>query len=113
MTMTDSEIAVRDVSVEDAMSMAIQCQRTGHLADAQLIYGKILAVAPEHAPALHFSGVLAHQQGRTDEAVALIEKSLALEPNQPDAYSNIGIVCKARGDVDKAIAAYRQAIALH
>ena len=62
--------------------------------------------------ALHYAGVLAHQQGRSDEAVALIEKSLALAPDRADCYSNLGIIYKsmrqARGGrsapVERAIA---------
>jgi predicted TPR repeat methyltransferase len=55
--------------------------------------------------------VLAHQQGRSDEAVALIEKSLRLGPDA-DAYSNLGIVHQSAGRLDEAIAAYRHAIAV-
>ena len=34
--------------------------------------------SPDYPPALHFSGVLAHQEERSDEAVALITKSQEL-----------------------------------
>ena len=70
------------------------------------------SVAPDHPDALHYAGVLAHQHGRSDEALALIERSLELAPDQPDWYSNLGIVLQARGDLEGAIEAYRRAIAL-
>jgi predicted TPR repeat methyltransferase len=54
--------------------------------------------------------VLAHQQGRTEEAVALIERSLELEPERADWHSNLGIVLQDRLRLDDAIAAYRHAI---
>ncbi len=60
--------------------------------------------------ALHFSGVLAHQQARADDAVALIERSLELEPERADWHSNLGIVLQDRLRLDDAIAAYRRAI---
>ena len=41
------------------------------------MYRRVLESVPNHPDALHYAGVLAHQQGRSDEAVALIEKSLA------------------------------------
>ena len=69
-------------------------------------------VAPDHADALHFSGVLAHQQARSEQAVALIERSLQLEPDRADWYSNLGIVLQDRLELDDAIAAYEHAIAL-
>jgi predicted TPR repeat methyltransferase len=61
---------------------------------------------------LHFSGVLAHQQDRGDEAVALIERSLQLQPDQPDWHSNLGIVLQEHLRLDEAITAYERAIAL-
>src|ERR671919_789431 len=76
-------------------------------------YRKILEKAPDHSDALHFSGVLAHQQGRSDEAVALIERSLDLDPNQADCYSNLGIIFKARGKFAEAVDAYQHALALN
>jgi predicted TPR repeat methyltransferase len=67
---------------------------------------------PDHAGALHFSGVLAHQQERGDEAVALIERSLGLEPGRADWHSNLGIVLQDGLRLDEATAAYERAIEL-
>jgi predicted TPR repeat methyltransferase len=87
-------------------------QQTEQWAAAAEIYGGILEVAPDHADALHFSGVLAHQQARGEQAVALIKRSLELEPDRADWYSNLGIVLQDRLNLDEAIAAYEHAIAL-
>lgn len=102
----------KEVSLEEAMSMAVLFQKNGRLADAEGIYRKILDVAPDHPDALHYSGVLAHQQGRSEEGIALIQRSLELDPNQPDWHSNLGIIFKARGRYDEAIWAYERAIEL-
>jgi predicted TPR repeat methyltransferase len=69
-------------------------------------------MAPNHPQALHYSGVLAHQQGRNDEAVMLIEKSLALQPDRADCYNNLGIILQSSGKLERAIEAYERAIAL-
>jgi predicted TPR repeat methyltransferase len=87
-------------------------QQTEQWAAAGEIYRRILEVAPDHADALHFSGVLAHQRARSEQAVALIERSLELEPERADWYSNLGIVLQDRLRLDEAIAAYEHAIAL-
>ncbi len=84
----------------------------GQLSSAEEIYRAVLEAVPDHADALHFSGVLAHQQGRNDDAVALLERSLELEPGQADWHSNLGIVRQDRLELDEAIAAYRRAIEL-
>jgi predicted TPR repeat methyltransferase len=104
--------AVRDVTVADAMSIAIRCQKNGHLAAAADIYRAILEQVPDHADAMHYAGVAAHQQGRSEEAAALIERSLTLAPGQADWNSNLGIVRKAQGKLDAAVAAFRRAIVL-
>jgi Flp pilus assembly protein TadD len=100
------------VTVGEAMSIAIQCQKNGHLSAAEDIYRAILEQVPDQADAMHYSGVIAHQQGRHEEALALIEASIALAPNQADWHSNLGIVLKARARLDEAVAAFQQAIAL-
>jgi predicted TPR repeat methyltransferase len=94
------------------VSVAITLQQAQQWAAAADIYTTVLEVAPNHADALHFSGVLAHQQARNEEAVALIERSLELEPGRADWHSNLGIVLQDRLRLDDAIAAYRRAIEL-
>jgi hypothetical protein len=44
------------------LSVAVALQQAEQWAAAAEIYETILEVAPDHAGALHFSGVLAHQQ---------------------------------------------------
>ena len=94
------------------MSVAVALQQAEQWAAAAEIYETILEIAPDHAGALHFSGVLAHQQELADDAVALIARSLELEPDRPDWHSNFGIVLQDRLRLDDAIAAYERAIAL-
>ena len=102
----------RPLSLDEALSIAILLQQNEQWAAAADIYGSILEVAPDYADALHYSGVLAHQQARSDEAVALIERSLELEPDRADWHSNLGIVLQDRLRLDEAIVAYQRAIAL-
>ena len=92
--------------------VAISLQKQQQLALAGALYARVLEVAPDHPDALHFSGVLAHQQGRTVDAVALIRRSIAVSPDHADAHSNLGIVLQSDGRVDEAIAAYQRAIAI-
>ena len=103
---------LREVSLDEAISIAILLQKNGQTEDAERLYRKIFAVAPDHPVALHYSGVLAHQQGRSEEGVALIHRSLEADPAQADWHNNLGIVLKGLGRLDAAALAYRQAIAL-
>jgi predicted TPR repeat methyltransferase len=101
----------RALTLDEAVAVALALQQAEQWAAAEEIYRTILEAAPDHADALHFSGVLAHQCGRSDDAVALIEHSLELEPERADWYSNLGIVQQERLKLDEAIAAYERAIA--
>jgi predicted TPR repeat methyltransferase len=111
-TTEPSEAPGRELTVEEAISIAILLQKNEQLVEAEEVYRRIFEVAPDHDHALHYAGVLAHQQGRSDEAVRLIEKSLALAPDRADCHSNLGIVFQAQGRLDEAIGAYRRAITL-
>ena len=100
------------LTLDEAVAVAIALQQAQQWEAAADIYGTILDVAPNHADALHFSGVLAHQRGQAGDAVALIERSLELDPGRADWHSNLGIVLQDRLSLDAAAAAYGRAIAL-
>jgi predicted TPR repeat methyltransferase len=107
-----SEAPARELTLDEAIDVAILLQKNEQLAAASEVYRRVIEAAPEHPRALHYAGVLAHQQGRTDEAIALLEKSLTLAPEQADGYSNLGIVLQAAGKLELAVATYQRAIAI-
>src|SRR5262245_36205735 len=110
--MEPSESSTRELTLEEAISLAILLQKNEQFVEAQEVYRRVLESVPDHPRALHYAGVLAHQQGQNKQAVALIERSLALAPDQADWHSNLGIVLQSEGSLDRAIDAYRHAIAL-
>lgn len=112
MEATAAETGLKDraVTLEEAVSIAIRLQQNEQWSAAEDIYRRILDVAPDYADALHFAGVLAHQQGKSADAEALIERSIALEPERADWYSNLGIVLRDRLKLDEAVAAFKNAI---
>jgi predicted TPR repeat methyltransferase len=110
--MEQAAIPDRPVSLDEAVSIAIRLQQNEQWVAAADLYRRILELDPAHAAAVHFSGVLAHQEGRSEEAIALIERSLQLEPDHADWHSNLAIVLKDRLRVDEALAACRRAIAI-
>jgi predicted TPR repeat methyltransferase len=109
--MQDSE-ASRELTLDEAVALAILLQKNGQLVEAGELYRRILDTSPNHADALHYAGVLAHQQGQSDRAVALIEQSLAAAPGRADCYNNLGIVLQSTGKLGAALEAYQQAIAI-
>jgi predicted TPR repeat methyltransferase len=110
--MDDTSTKLQEVTLDEAMTMAIAFQRRGQLAEAEQVYRKVFEVVPDHPVALHYAGVLAHQQGRSEEGVALVQHSITIDPDRADWYNNLGIILRALGRLDEAVAAYRQAIAV-
>lgn len=101
-----------DVTVGEAMQMALAFQQRGQLAEAEQVYREVLEVAPDHPDIVHFHGVLLHQLGRSDEAIAAIERSLTLEPDRAECYNNLGIILRAVERYEEAVAAYTRATQL-
>src|SRR6185295_13615566 len=104
--------ALSELSLPEALSVAIQLHRAGHLEEAEIIYRRILEIAPDQSDALHFLGVLSHRRGRSESAIELIERSIAIDPSQPDRYNNLGNVFIELGRLSEATDALEHAIAL-
>jgi predicted TPR repeat methyltransferase len=110
--MEEAATGDRALTVGEAIGLAIQLQQSEQFAAAAEIYKHVLEMKPNCAEALHFSGILEHQRGRSDAAVERIQRSLALEPDRADWHSNLGIVLQERLHLAEATAEYRRAIAL-
>jgi len=100
------------ITIDQAMQLALQHHQAGRLQQAEHLYRQILAQVPGHAPAMHHLGLIAHQAGQNDIAVDLIRQAITLMPSDADARFNLGVALASSGRLDEAIAAYRQAIAL-
>ena len=56
----------RSVTPDEAVAWAVEAMRARHFAEAAGVLAEVLTVLPDHPDALHFSGLLAAQNG--DEA---------------------------------------------
>jgi predicted TPR repeat methyltransferase len=110
--MEQSPTKDRALRLDEAVAIAVQLQQNEQFVAAGDLYRQVLELAPDYPDAVHYSGVLAHQTGRSEQAVALIGRSLELDPDRPDWHSNLGIVLRDRLELDRAAAAYRRAISL-
>ncbi len=91
---------------------AIASHKAGLLADAALLYEKLLMEDESNAPALHLLGVLRHQQGDDTQAIELLCKALAIRPNMPVAHANLSDAFRAQGDFERAVGSARLALKL-
>ncbi len=67
-------------TIEEALDIAVDHHSAGRLAEAEIIYARILEADPHHAPALHLAGVLACQTDRLGIALDRLRRAVAEAP---------------------------------
>jgi tetratricopeptide (TPR) repeat protein len=97
---------------DSALRQAIAFHRGGLLAEAALLYRRILAENPRQADALHLLGVTEFQKGDALLAVTLMDQAITLDPNNAGFRSNLGLVLEHLGRVHEAIGSYDRALAI-
>ena len=100
------------VTVDQAIQLALDHHRAGRLQEAENIYSQITANVPNHADALHLRGVLAGQVRRYDLALDFIRRAIEINPNAAEFHQNLGIILSEAGKLDDAIPHLRRAIEL-
>ena len=105
---TRTAAAPKRLTFHEAMGVAQQCHRDGLFDQAESVYRALRKLEPGNADAMHFFGVLRHQQGHTDEALALVRESIAIDPAVASWHNNLGNVLLENQQLDAAAAAYTQ-----
>jgi protein O-GlcNAc transferase len=100
------------VTLDQAMQIAMEHHHAGRLQQAEQIYRQILEHSPDHAPAHHNLAVALTEVGQLDEAIAACRRAVDIAPGSPEIHCALGNALAANGQSDEAIAAYRQAISL-
>jgi predicted TPR repeat methyltransferase len=111
-TVAESPNAPTEISLPEALRMAVEMQQNRHYDGAETLYQRILAVQPGQPDALHLLGMLRHQMGRSDEAIELIGQAIATEPRFAGFHNNLGNIHACHGRVLAATQAYENALSL-
>lgn len=98
--------------IDSEIKKAIHYQQDGHLQEAEEIYQKILTIDPDHSATLHLLGIMAHQTGEYDSAIAFINSAIRSNPQTPDYYTSLGGVFEDQGRLKSAVACYQKALQL-
>jgi protein O-GlcNAc transferase len=101
-----------EISIAQAVHMALERHRAGQLQEAESIYRQILAVEPNNVDALHLLGVLAHQGGQHEQSIDLIERAISLHPGIPEHHINLASAYRALRKRDDAARHLERAIVL-
>ena len=98
------------IDLVESFNSAFRLQQEGRLIEAETLYRAVLDVAPEHPGSHHLLGLVEHQLGRHDAALASIKRAIALNEGEPNYHNNLGTVYRTLGKLDEAIACYRHAV---
>lgn len=96
-TMTETATAApaslsgqHDMSLAQALERAQQLLQDDQLDAAENIFLQILEQLPDEPNALHFFGLLRHQQGRSAEAIPYLRRTTQLVPEAAGPWINLG-----------------------
>ena len=107
-----SPISGRGLSAAQALLLAEQQRLRGYLGQAEELCRSAMAAEPDNADAAHLLGIIAHQSGKLDDAIAHVGRATRLAPDVPLYQANLGEMYRLAGRVDEAVSHGRRAIAL-
>jgi tetratricopeptide (TPR) repeat protein len=99
-------------SIADLFQFAVQSEESGDKQRAIALYGEVLALDPNYAPACINLGTLHFHLREFTEAEELYRHATEADPNYVLAYFDLGNVLDELERLNESIAAYRKAIAL-
>jgi predicted TPR repeat methyltransferase len=95
------------------MRRAVDRHMNGQLAEAEILYRKILAEIPAQFDAVHNLGVLLIQRGRNDEALDFLRRACTINPQSASACLNVGNALRNLGRSEEALQSYDRALAIN
>jgi predicted O-linked N-acetylglucosamine transferase (SPINDLY family) len=99
------------VSTTELFAQGLQHHKAGELAEAKVVYEKILHIDPANADALHHLGLILHYGGNNAQAIDLIQQAISISPNFA-IYNNLANILKTEQKTAQAIEYYEKAISL-
>ncbi|ALJ34084.1 hypothetical protein D9623_01340 [Azospirillum brasilense] len=99
-------------TIAEALAIAFDHHESGRLAEAEILYGRILDADPHQATALHLLGVLYGQTDRPKLAAALFVGAIGLVPDNPGLRYDLARVRLILEDGHGAVDALRRTLAL-
>ncbi len=93
--------------VDALLAQGTRLHEVGRLDQAERLYRRALAAAPEHPHVRHYLGLALHEQGRSGDAVAHLEAAARAAPDDPMFRYNLAEALFADGRPSDAVPHYR------
>jgi predicted O-linked N-acetylglucosamine transferase (SPINDLY family) len=104
--------AAATMTLDQALSLAIQRHQAGDVATAAEVYRELLRHHPDNAQITYLLAVCEHQSGRYEEAEALFRAAIGRDAAQPQFHLGLGRNYKQQGKYAEAVGCYRDALCL-
>jgi protein O-GlcNAc transferase len=98
------------LTVDQALQLALQHQRANQLAEAEDIFRQILAAYPDQADALHLLGALYLQAKQPELAASRVREAIAVR-DEPAFYLTLGVILQETQRLEEARTLYTQLLA--
>lgn len=99
-------------SASEIVAEGIRLHRAGDLRAARRCYEQANKKDPFNFDAIHMTGVLALQEGRTDNAIRLIQVAIRIKPGIAEAWMHLSDAYENKKQVDASLTALNKAIDL-
>jgi tetratricopeptide (TPR) repeat protein len=103
-------MSTRTAQIVAYLQQGQRLHAAGRLAEAEQIYRRIIAAAPNHADAIHMLGMLALQAGHPRPALELIDRAIGLKPSAAAYHVSRANALLALRQPDDAATACRSAL---
>lgn len=112
MSSVPDPIPAGPMSLDTAVTLALNYCNVGWLDHCDHICAKVLEANPAHVQALVVRGISAYRRRDNDLAISLLAQAAQRSPDFADAFHHLGMALLYRGRRDEAEAAFRRAIDL-
>ena len=98
--------------VSELYKEALRQQQNKNILNAEILYKKIIELAPKHVQALNNLGVIYMSQKKNDQALRLFDKAVAVKGDYVDPYYNLACFY-AQYDVGNSLQFLKKAISMN
>lgn len=105
--------ASKQVTIPQAMDIAISHHKRGELEEAEKIYKQVIAAVPNQSDAMQLLGLIESKRGNNEKAISFIKQALSFVPNEHVYLSNLGNVYMGMGKYREAEEALQEAISIN